>query len=885
VDLPSGTVTFLFTDIEGSTRLAQAQAEAWPAILERHNRLLREAVEEEGGLQFGSEGDAIFAVFESAPRAVAAAVAAQRALAAEAWPDGVVVRVRMGLHSGEGTLSGEDYAGIDVHRVARITNAGHGGQVLLSAPTRMLTEASLPDGVALRDLGEHRLKDLSRPERMAMLVLDGLPASFPPLRTLDVVPNNLPTQLTTFLGRDRELSDAGRLLESSRLLTLTGPGGTGKTRLSLQLAADASDWFSDGVYFVPLGTIGEPALVLPTIAQALGLPDPGGRPLERLGEHLAGKRVLFVLDNFEQVIDAAPDIAELIARLPEAKVLATSRSPLRVYGEQEFPVPPLAIPDLRHLPDLDGISQFASVALFIERAMSVQPGFSVDASNAPAIAEICARLDGLPLAIELAAARVRVLTPQAIMARLGSTLSLLAGGSRDLPERQRTLRGAIDWSHDLLEEPDRVAFARFSVFAGGADVTAVERVVLPDWPAAAGPAPDSLDAVSSLLDKSLLRQEMAVNGEPRFRMLETIREYAAERLAAREPDDATRLRHAEHYLSLAEDASQRLFGPDQGTCLDKLDRDHDNLRGAIGFALDTGRAELAMRLLSAAWRFWQMRGYLPEARDKSERILALPTSKAAAATRLRALDAGGGIAYWQGDMDAARSWYQAERALAAELGDATAEAEATYNQSMTYALTREGAMDAQRLSRDALAQFEALGNRHGVGRALWALVNGMAYDSEDRTNAGGLADQSVGIFREVGDRFMLAWALYTRGLIHIQASEFEAARAALRESIEIFSATGDVSGYALVLDGFAAIEWLAGDRDRAMRIAGAASAIQDVSGVGLAQRNREYAQFFPQDLLSEAPLAEAYAAGKQLSTEQGIALALQQDSASVAGRR
>ncbi|HEX6128354.1 MAG TPA: adenylate/guanylate cyclase domain-containing protein, partial [Candidatus Limnocylindria bacterium] len=402
-DLPTGTVTFLFTDIEGSTRLTQSLGEAWPPLLERHNAILREAVASHGGTIFGTEGDAIFAVFASAPRAVAAAGAAQRALANEAWPADAAIKVRMGLHSGEGHVAGDTYVGLDVHRVARITSAGHGGQVLLSGTTRVLVEGSLPEGTSLREMGEHRLRDLSRPERLAMLLVEGLPSTFPPLQTLDIVPNNLPTQLTSFLGRERELAEAGRLLRESRLLTLTGPGGTGKTRLSLQLAAEATDAFMDGVYFLPLGPISEPNLVLPTMAQALGLPDPRGKAREHLTEHLRDKRVLFVLDNFEQVLEAGPAIGELLQGLPGVTVLVTSRSPLRVYGEREYPVPPLAVPDPKHLPQLEALSQFSSVALFIERATAVQPGFKVDAANAPAIAEICARLDGLPLAIELAA--------------------------------------------------------------------------------------------------------------------------------------------------------------------------------------------------------------------------------------------------------------------------------------------------------------------------------------------------------------------------------------------------------------------------------------------------------------------------------------------------
>jgi predicted ATPase/class 3 adenylate cyclase len=641
--LPTGTVTFLFTDIEGSTRHAQALADHWPAVLERHGQLLTEAVNAEAGLVFGTEGDAVFAVFPTAPRAVAAAAAAQRALLAESWPaDDGPIRVRMGIHAGEGVLSGDDYVGIDLHRVARIANAGHGGQVLLSASARMLAEPSLPDGVGLRDLGEFHLKDLSRPERLAMLVVEGLPDEFPPLRTLDAVPNNLPMQLTTFLGRKRELEEAAALLETARLLTLTGPGGTGKTRLSLQLAADATERFRDGVYFVPLGPIGEPALVLPTISQALGIPDPGGSgALDRLAEQLAGKQVLLVLDNFEQVQAAAHDIGELLTKLPEARVLATSRSPLRVYGEQEYPVPPLELPDAT-MADPESLSHFASVALFVERAMAVRPDFAVDASNAPAIAQICVSLDGLPLAIELAAARVRVLTPQAILSRLGDRLSILAGGASNLPERQKTLRGAIDWSFDLLETADRILFARMAVFAGGADLAAVEQVALADWPADAGAMPDALDGVTSLLDKSLLRQAVTAQGEPRFQMLGTIRAYALERLAELDPAGAVRRRHAEYYLQFAAAHASNVFGGGQREALDAYEREHDNLRAAMTFAIEAPDPTMAMRLLSACWRFWQMRGYLAEAHEKAERVVAL--SGGEAADRLQALDAAGGIA-------------------------------------------------------------------------------------------------------------------------------------------------------------------------------------------------------------------------------------------------
>jgi predicted ATPase len=793
----------------------------------------------------------------------------------------MAIRVRMGIHSGDGTVSGDTYVGIDVHRAARIASAGHGGQVLISAATRMLAESSLSDGVSLRDLGEYRLKDLSRPERLAMLVIDGLASEFPPLRTLDAVPNNLPTQLTTFLGRQRELEEASALLEQARLLTLTGPGGTGKTRLSLQLAADVTERFRDGVFFVPLGALGEPDLVLPTIAQALGMSDPGGGgALERLGDQLAGKQVLLVLDNFEQVIDAAPQIGELLTRLPETKVLATSRSPLHVYGEREYPVPPLSLPDPQHLPDLEALSQFASVALFVERAMAVRPDFRVDSSNAPAIAEICVRLDGLPLAIELAAARVRLLTPQAILSRLGDQLGLLAGGATNLPERQQTLRGAIGWSHDLLEAADRAAFARLGVFAGGADLAAVEQVVLPEWPEDAGPAPDPLDAVASLLDKSLLRQEMTDEGEPRFRMLWAIRAFALERLAEREAASETRWRHVDYFLSLAEDLAARVFGDDQKAALDTYEREHDNLRAATSFAVEQGDATRALRLLSAMWRFWQMRGYLPEGRDRVDHILEL--TGAPPDVQQRAYDAAGGISYWQGEMLNARAWYEKEQALAQERGDDAGVAEAIYNNSFTYSLTPDDTERATDLAKDALERFRRLGDRAGEGKALWAVVNSYVF-SDDVAPALAMVEDSLVIARELGDRFQLGWALFTRGLIRNKAGDPEGARSSYEEALSIFGETNDLTGYALVLDGIAVLEWGLGDRTRAMMIAGAAAEITKVQGMGLAEINRQTSQFYPEDMLAEQELAEAYAEGRKLTIEQAIGLALHREEEAVTG--
>src|SRR6266567_2519902 len=425
--LPRGTVTLLFTDMEGSTRLLQEVGERYTDLLEEYRQLLRAAFGRWNGNVVDTQGDAFFVAFARATDAVSGAVAAQRALASHVWPEGVVVRVRMGIHTGEPKLSSQGYTGLDVHLAARLMSAGHGGQVLLSQTTRDLVEHDLPTGVSLRDLGAHRLKDLQQKSHLSQLVIADFPADFPPLKTLDTHPNNLPVQPTPLIGRAKEVALVQNLLqrEEVRLLTLTGPGGIGKTRLGLQVAAQLTDRFADGVFFVNLAPISDPELVIPATAQVLDVKEIGGQPLlELLKGSLREKHLLLLLDNFEQVVGAAMYVADLHAACPNLKVMVTSRMTLHIQGEQEYAVPPLAVPDPKHLPDLVVLSQYEAVALFIQRAQATRPEFQVSNANAPAVAEICVRLDGLPLAIELAAARIKVLPPQALLARLGQRLAV-----------------------------------------------------------------------------------------------------------------------------------------------------------------------------------------------------------------------------------------------------------------------------------------------------------------------------------------------------------------------------------------------------------------------------------------------------------------------------
>jgi class 3 adenylate cyclase len=468
---PTGTVTFLFTDIEGSTKLWEDNAPAMQAALARHDGLLKWAIEEHGGYVFKTVGDAFCAAFPTAADALEAALEAQRRLLSSESEETGPFRVRMALHMGAAEERDGDYFGPPVNRVARLLSAAHGGQVLLSLPTQELVRDQLPAETTLRDLGEYRLKDLFRPERVYQLLAPKLPSEFPPLRTLDAFRNNLPLQPTPLIGREKEVSEVCDLLrtEETRLLTLTGPGGTGKTRVALQAAADLLEDFPDGTYFVSLATLTEAELLLPAVAEMVGVREVGEQPLdETLKDYLHERRMLLLLDNFEQVLEAAPAVTELLAVAPGMKVLATSRAPLGLYGEHEFPVPPLSMPDLKSPPSLERLTQYEAVGLFVERARAVKPDFEVTNESAPAVAEICVRLDGLPLAIELAAARIKMLPPKAMLHRLTSRLKLLTGGARDLPERQRTLRATIEWSHALLDEGEQVLFGRLAVFSGGA---------------------------------------------------------------------------------------------------------------------------------------------------------------------------------------------------------------------------------------------------------------------------------------------------------------------------------------------------------------------------------------------------------------------------------
>jgi predicted ATPase/class 3 adenylate cyclase len=608
----STILTFLFTDLQGSTRLWQQYPEVMKTVLARHDELVRAAVEGSNGQVVKTTGDGFHAAFSSAQDGLRACIQAQRSLSEEVWGETGPLRVRMGLHIGEAQLRGGDYYGTAVNRAARLMSAANGGQVLLSAAVASVVSDHLPDGVSLRDLGEHRLKDLQRPEHIFQLVSPGLPAEFPAIASLNRLPNNLPIQPTVFVGRQAELGEINNLLiaDTIHLVTLIGPGGTGKTRLALQSGAELFDRFVDGTYFIDLAPVRDPDSVLATIARTVGLSESSnGSMLDELKGQLREKTMLLLLDNFEQVTSAAVQMAELLQFCPRLKLLATSREALRVRGEHLYPVPPLGLPkvDVRR-PTPEELARYEAIQLFVERAQSVSPNFEMTAENAEAIAEICIHLDGLPLAIELAAARIRLFSPQAILQRLGSRLKLLRGGARDLPERQQTLRGTIDWSYELLPEHEKTLFEVVSVFLGctfeavEAVASEIERLVNSDV--------DIVEGLVSLIDKSLIRLSDDEAGDPRLQMLETIREYAAERLEA-VPDlhNAVRHAHAAYFAEFVQQQWRRMTGYEREAAMKEMTAEVENLKIAWRYWVNEGDLEQLQKMIDGLWLLYDGRGW------------------------------------------------------------------------------------------------------------------------------------------------------------------------------------------------------------------------------------------------------------------------------------
>jgi predicted ATPase/class 3 adenylate cyclase len=841
-ELPTGTVTFLFTDIEGSTRLLRQLGDEYPDALAEYRRKLREAFTQHGGVEVDTQGDAFFVAFASAKGAVAAATDAQRSLA-----EGPI-RVRMAVHTGEPIRTDEGYAGMDVHRAARIASAGHGGQVLVSQTARDLVEENLPsESVALRDLGEHRLKDLTRPQRIFQLVADGLDRNFPRLSTLDSRQTNLPPQPTPLIGRQRELAEVAQLLARPdvRLVTLTGPGGAGKTRLALQSAADLLEEFPEGVFFVELASISDSGLVIPTIAQTLGVKEVAGLSvMERIEEFLRGKRLLLVLDNLEHVLEAAPQLIEMLHSGPSLKALVASRAPLRVSGEREFPVPELAEVD--------------AVALFRERAQATEPGFVVN-GDAAAVAEICRRLDRLPLAIELAAARAKVLSPGKLLERLEQRLTVLTGGARDLPDRQRTLRGTIAWSYELLDEAEQELFSRLAVFRASFTLEAAEAI-----------CEANLDTLGSLVEKNLVR-----HAEDRFTMLETIREYAIERLEVGGELDRFRRRHFDFFLALAEEAGKDLER-DQRTTMwfERLELEHDNCRAALEWARDLDEPRLELRLAATLSHFWALRSHLDEGRSRIAGALARDPD-APADLRVHAIRWAAMMAHKQGDPDAAR-------ALAHEA--AAGSRAAGHTRGLANVLNVLGLIAAsERKHREARALFEesksireAVGNEFDLQTSFHNLGL-VALDEGDYDEARRQLEAGRVLARRNNQEGHVANGLCDLGYVALAQSRFEEAEGRFEESLRMCVELGWKENVDYCLVGLASVSAAAEELERAATLLGAADALGEEIHLKLepyAESTRVRTAHELASRLGHDRFAACAAEGRSLSFSEAVSLAL-----------
>jgi predicted ATPase/class 3 adenylate cyclase len=866
-DLPSGTVTFLFTDIEGSTTLWEQNRGAMAAAVQRHLAQLDAAIQAHGGIHFKTVGDAVQAAFPTAPDAISAALDAQRSLLAEDWGAIGPLRVRMALHAGEAMVQNEEYQGPLLNRSARLLAIGHGAQILLSETAAMLARDALPPGTDLRELGEHRLPDLLEPECVFQLLHPDLPDAFPPLRTLETRPHNLPTQATPFLGRERAVNEVVALLRSAeaRLVTLTGPGGTGKTRLALQAAAQLLEDFPDGVYFVPLAALRDPELVPSAIATALGLREQAGQmPAQAVREALADKRLLLVLDNVEQVAASAPFVGELLAAAPALEVLATSRLPLRLRAEREYPVPPLALPPANGTPP-EQLLQYEAVRLFVERAQSVRAGFALTPEIATAVAEITRRLDGLPLAIELAAARVRLLPPAALLARLEKRLPLLTGGPRDAPARQQTLRDAIAWSYDLLTAGEQALFRRLSIFAGGFSLEAAEAV------ANRGGELDVLDGVDRLSEHSLLRP--GADGEPRFTMLETIREYGLEQLEQSGEAEAARQAHTEFFLALVEEAEPKLTSPDQLVWLERLEAEHDNLLAALSWAL-VNDTQIALRLAGGLAWFWYFRGYLREGRAWLDRILA--ASGDPGPLHVGAFAAAGRLARHLGDYEGAIALLERSLELARSFQDRRVEALALHELGALAGLAEGDAAREVILTEASLALWRELGDSWGTARTL----NNLGYEAYlqgDVDRAVSLLDEGVTLARVAGDRSVLGYILDSRGVVAEAQGELERATDLYQEALTLAQQVGNPLVVAFALSSLAGMAARQGQPVRAARMWGAASALRDSIGTRLPLEEEErFAQPLSavRDFLGEDAFAAAWEEGRAQPLDQVVAEAL-----------
>ncbi|MCW3098710.1 MAG: putative ATPase [Chthonomonadaceae bacterium] len=869
MNLPGRTMTFLFTDIEGSSKLWEEFPETVQPALSRHDALLCQAVETQGGHVFKMVGDGVYAAFATAPEALAAALTAQKAICSETWP--IPMRVRMALHTGMAEPRGDDYAGASLNRVSRLLSVCYGGQVLLSASTQELTRDHLPPQSSLRDLGEVRLRDLARPEHVFQLLHAELPADFPPVKSCDNpdCPNNLPRQVTSLVGRKKESAEVVSLLQTSPLLTLTGAGGCGKTRLAIQVAGDLLENYPDGVWFIELAPLTEAALIPQTVAQIFRVQEEVGKSLMRsLIQRLDAQRMLLVLDNCEHLLAAAATFADALLRsLPQIRLLATSREALTIGGERIYRVPSLSLPEPQQTQTPESVVQCEAVQLFIDRALAVAPGFTVTKANAPALAAICLRLDGIPLALELAAARSRSLPLEQIAGRLDHCFHLLTGGSRTALPRQQTLRALIDWSFCLLAEAEQNLFCRLSVFSGGWTLEAAEAICrgdgLAEW--------EILDLLTSLVDKSLVVYA-EWEGAPRYRLLETVRQYAGGQWTERGGDDTLRVRHRDYYLTLAKQSLPQ--GKDAPHHLTLLESEHDNLRAALSASFgDPDSVEQMLGSLKPIIIFRRIRGYYSEARDSLQAALAAE-GKGRTTARVSVLGAAALTNMALGHYEDARRQSEESVKIQRELDEPLKLAAALMNHSNLLVETGHF-MEGRCVLEEGLEIHLAHGGS-GVG-FYGNLGNALLYLGE-YDQAEILIQKHLALCRQEGMQEWEAVGVYNLGLIALACADYATSYTYMMQSLEIRRALNDRTGLLSALFGLSLLAAALKRQERACRLLGAHDALNRRIGSCLApadQPNYDRHRAAVHAALGAEAFSAAYEAGCGLDWSQAIALAVE----------
>ena len=781
---PSGTVTFLFTDIEGSTQLAQQYPDAMPALLARHHEILNQSIQAQNGHVFQIIGDAFCAAFHTAPEAFKAALAAQRSLVSEPW-NPAPIKVRMGIHTGAAQAGAiEDKAGgyvgyLTLTRVQRVMSLAHGGQILLSNSTAELVRGELPEQVSIHDMGKHSLKGLVNPDHLWQPLAPDLPADFPPLHSLNSISNNLPVQLTSFIGREKEMAEIKQALAEHRLVTLTGSGGAGKSRLSLQVAGDVLVQFPNGIWFVELAPLAEPDLIPQTILTAAGIQTPQGlTALENLTDFLREKTALLVLDNCEHLIEACARLVEtLLNAAPNLKILASSREALGVKGEQAWRVPSLSAPDIKRPPSFEQLLQYESVRLFMERALLVQPHFLVTNENAPAVTKICQRLDGIPLAIELAAARLRTLGAEQIAMRLDDSFRLLTGGTRTALPRQQTLRALIDWSYDLLSENERTLLRRLAVFSGGWALEAAEHVCSDE-------NIKTDEVLDHLVDKSLIVVEAGQDQETRYRYMETVRQYAREKLSESGEGTIYRNRHLAYFLKWVAEMEPGLRGPQQVELLNRLENEIDNLRAALEWSQESD-LEAGLQIASMLKWYWHLCGFHEEGAVWLENLLASSIKSGAEIDPLlkaRSLSVFAWLSYWTGNIQTALSSLNESLKLCEKNPGRISDLITADNLFLQVGLDLVGSQ-AKLIAEKGLALYQAWGNKFGIAEMSISFF-GNAFWSGDLETASHWNEAGIALRKEIGDKDGLAFMLTMSAVIPLSQRDYESAKRRLMAALE-----------------------------------------------------------------------------------------------------